>query len=352
MSNYGKILDNCYVSIRTFEQARRAKKGAREHVRAINGGYTLSNEELVQLRKFWKRFGKRPEKYWYNLLCAHDGVFDPRYIPNTYWYQDIIPHFNKIILRKAYVDKNLMSQLFPSEMLPRSVVRNVSGRLYGPDCELITKEDAVALIEREKGCIVKPSIESGSGRGINFIDEGESKASIVAKLDKMGQNYIVQEIVSQHYKLAAIHPESLNTIRFLTFFFKGEVRLLSSVLRMGQGKSRVDNIGAGGFQCSIDCMGKLAPFAATADRNWVSVHPNGLVFDGYDIPSYDVAVEMVKREHEKLGHFNIIGWDVAISDSGAPKLIEFNLHPAQNQMTSGPTFGSLTEEVLFEVYCR
>ena len=339
-----------YVSVHTFDQGRRALRDARNHLRSINGGYSLSVEDRKRLREYWGQYNKRPSVLWYKLLCAHDGVFDERYIPNTYWYRDILPHFNKVIFRKAYVDKNQMVTLFSKEVLPRYIVRCVSGRLYGFENNLITENKAIELILQEKSCIIKPAIDSGSGRGICFVDPGDSEQEVRAKVAAAGDNYIVQEILQQHEKMAEIHPQSLNTIRLLTFFHNGEVVLLSSVLRMGKGNSRVDNIGAGGYQCAIGPDGKLAKYASTADRNWVNSHPDGVVFDGFEIPSFMLAVDLVKSEHVKLGHFNIIGWDVAIDSQGCPKIIEFNLHPAQNQMTCGPTFNFLTDEVLHEVY--
>ena len=68
----------------------------------------------------------------------------------------------------------------------------------------------------------------------------------------------MQGVVKQHPILEKMNPSSLNTIRVVSFFFEGEVYILSIILRMGAKNARVDNIGAGDLRAKFmrmaDCM--------------------------------------------------------------------------------------------------
>ena len=44
--------------------------------------------------------------------------------------------------------------------------------------------------------------------------------------------------------------------------------------------------------------------------------------------------------------------DIAIDEMGDPVVIEYNIRPEQNQMTCGPTFGEMTDEILSEVFAK
>ena len=65
---------------------------------------------------------------------------------------------------------------------------------------------------------------------------------------------------------------------------------------------------------------------------------------------FDKIIETVKRLHPTLPYFSIIGWDYAVDDCGDPVFIEFNTMPEPNQISCGPTFGALTDDVLRDVF--
>ena len=53
-------------------------------------------------------------------------------------------------------------------------------------------------------------------------------------------------------------------------------------------------------------------------------HPDtNLVFDGWKIPFYEDAVELIKKAHRLFPLLQTIGWDVAITEDG-PVLVEGN----------------------------
>lgn len=135
---------------------------------------------------------------------------------------------------------------------------------------------------------------------------------------------------------------------------KDGVHILSSCLRMGVDKARIDNVTAGGISVGIlsdEAMDEFAYNYFTGERT--DIHPQGFVFKGHKGPSYDRAVELVMEAHPVIPNFRLVSWDIAIDDVGDPVLIEANMRKGGinlNQFSNGPLFGELTEQVLDEVF--
>ncbi len=235
--------------------------------------------------------------------------------------------------------------------------------LFDGDYHQITVDEAIALIAFESEVICKPTLETGSGRGIRFWKTKKDTEEIRAFLTNPDEaDYAVQAVLKQHAGLNKVHEGSINTIRICSILMDDGVHILSSVLRMGVGNAKVDNATAGdnaqydGMTCGINPDGSLKQYAygyytgKKFDR-----HPQGLVFDGYTVPCYDKAVELVKKVHPTIAHFRLVSWDVAIDENENAVLIEANMRNGGinfHQFNNGPLFGDLTERVLKEVFAK
>ena len=84
------------------------------------------------------------------------------------------------------------------------------------------------------------------------------------------------------------------------------------------------------------------------------MHPtSGVVFEGYEVPSFDKVRELVIKASYMVPHFRLVSWDVAVLENGEPVLIEANLYDGQldlHQISNGPLFGDRTQEILGEVF--
>lgn len=90
------------------------------------------------------------------------------------------------------------------------------------------------------------------------------------------------------------------------------------------------------FFCDQD--GNRAPLSG------LSSSPGGAV-----LPGFDCAREVCLAMHRRLHHFGIVAFDVAITDSAEPVIIEMNLGGPGSvfcQYANGPFFGERTEEVI------
>lgn len=151
--------------------------------------------------------------------------------------------------------------------------------------------------------------------------------------------------------MAALHPESVNTFRIITYLWKGVVENMPVILRIGRGKSNVDNAHAGGMFIAVCDDGKLGDHAVTEFNVQFTTHPDsGIVFKDYQLPSYNLLVAAAKRMHELVPQIGVVNWDFTIDADGQPILIEANLNGGSvwlPQMAHGVgAFGEKTEEVL------
>lgn len=347
-----RLCQSVYQKVDLFAEASRARNICRHHLAAINGGYKGSNHLFrSQVLPFWSKYGIKPKKMWYDLYCFKEAEYDPRYIPEDLYWRKIYPVFNRPGFRHAYTDKCFYNRLFPFLKQPRTILRNSNHCFFDSSGKIISFARAKSLLEPEERFVIKPAIYSGEGVDIFFYEKNENNdVDFQGLMKSYGSDYIVQEAVAQHKILASIHPESLNTIRVISFLYRGEVHISSSILRMGVGRSRLDNVSAGGLACPVLADGRLAKKAINRQSQWVTSHPSGTVFSEIKIPSFERVLAAVRRAHKDIPHFRIIGWDFSIDEDGDPVFIEYNGAPALNQVICGPLFGNLTEPVLNTIF--
>lgn len=303
---------------------------------------------------YWKQYGVKPHINWYKKYYHLTGELDPHYIPDDIHHQYIVPYFDNQAYLRPMQDKNLYSILFSGVKQPETLYKRVSGTYCRNDFTPINKEDVYRFFEEPGHYIIKPTRDTGEGADISFFEAPATRAEVDQALKAYGSiDYIVQRILIQHPDLAKFNATSLNSIRIITVVLDGKPYILSSILRIGQAGSLVDNVSKGGYQAIILPDGTLAKNAYTHEGNahrYVEQTASGVPFEGAKIPSWDKLQETVKNLATTLPHLKLIGWDLAVDENGEVVLIEFNCHFGQNQSTCGPTFGDMTDEVLAEVF--
>ena len=138
----------------------------------------------------------------------------------------------------------------------------------------------------------------------------------------------LEELVVQHEGLNRLCPASVNTIRVMTYYNHGDPRVLWMGMRVGSGKSAVDNFSSGGMVVAIDTEnGCLKGDAIDKVSNTYHLHPTtGGQFDGFPIPCFNEIENLVLETAKLEDKIQVIGWDVAITPDG-PVLIEGNRRP-------------------------
>lgn len=318
----------------------------------------VPKELRLQVKKYWKQYGVHISSKWAWYYAARNGIVDPRYIPNTLAYARIDQYFNDRKLGYGFNDKNYYDKIFSGGggiKLPITLVRKIKGMLFDADYHQISMDKALCILAEEEEVICKPSLESGSGRGITFWHTERDKELMRRFLDDQSEaDYIIQKLIKQHADLNRIHANSINSVRIMSILCADGVHILSSCLRMGTNESRIDNVTAGGISCGIHEDGKIDDYAYTYYTGERSIkHPQGFVFSGFCVPSYDKAVELVMKAHPMIAHFRLVSWDIAIDENGDAVLIEANMRKGGinlQQFDNGPMFNDLTDRILKEVY--
>jgi len=144
---------------------------------------------------------------------------------------------------------------------------------------------------------------------------------------KLDGQYLLQDKITQHPKMAELHPASVNTIRMVTFNNAGKIEVLSTVLRIGARGKSVDNWASGGIIVSINQqtgkLGKEGMFKIGYGGT-VTKHPDtGVVLEGFQIPFFKESVELARKLHSYFYGIHSVGWDIAITPEG-PIFIEGN----------------------------
>jgi hypothetical protein len=142
------------------------------------------------------------------------------------------------------------------------------------------------------------------------------------------EHLFVEGYVKQNSQINKLCSASVNTIRVMTFSYGGKSRILYAAMRIGNGINHCDNFHQGGMGCSLDIeTGKLVGNAIDKDLNVFENHPvSGIKFDGFQIPNWEKAKEIVLEAALVNDKIHVVGWDVAITEEGAT-FIEGNRRP-------------------------
>ncbi len=186
-------------------------------------------------------------------------------------------------------------------------------------------EEFKEIFKDDKKVVYKP-LDGNGGIGIKVFDVSDEKIEeSYAEIAKL-QRGVVEAFVIQHPEMSRITPSSVNTLRVVCLSTDTTSEVAYAALRIGSGKSFVDNFTDGGMVAGVDLeTGTVVTNGFTIDGVSFSVHPEtGTVFKGFKIPFFKEALDMVEEAGHKVVGYT--GWDVAITENG-PVLIEANIMP-------------------------
>lgn len=147
--------------------------------------------------------------------------------------------------------------------------------------------------------------------------------------------WVLQERYSSHEAIRRINDSALNTTRIVTILNGHEPMYLTGFQSFATNGSMTDGWDKGSICVGIDitnsCLKKWGyyhPMVGTVSM--VETHPgSGIRFEGYKIAELKNVVDLCLQAHRLL-YFNfVIGWDVAITNSGS-LIVEANEKPGMN----------------------
>jgi hypothetical protein len=327
-------------------------------------------KDIFSLTIYCREF---PRHYFSRYLFKKGRSNIKDYFPDDFLYHGIKPILNDKEWREVLENK-LFFHLYYGQFnlpLPKTLMHNhkttfISDRKrthisnYEDFSNLINELFEVA--PASDSLIVKKTFWSYGGDKVYKLYRSQAAnhspllADLYAEVTKSG--FLFQETVIQHAALNRLNPFCLNTIRFDTYIDKeGKVHIISGYIRMSINRNHVDNICSGGCQVGIDLRtGRLKKDGySTLSYYGVKVlesHPKtGTIFENFVIPYFDNAKALVLEAASLIPGLRIVGWDVAIGESG-PVLIEGNSDygMAGNDLAEGgyrtnPTFRKVLDEI-------
>lgn len=176
----------------------------------------------------------------------------------------------------------------------------------------------MAFLERHKRFIVKP-LDSSRGRGIKIYETDKMSCQEIIDLiknDYKNSAVILEELIRQDNSLSVLHPQSVNTVRTVTFHLGDHIECRYPVLRMGVGDSIVDNGGAGGIFAAIDLStGKLLRCVDELGREYKTHPDTGIVFADFSVPKWQKAKELSVELASKTLENRYCSWDLALANN-------------------------------------
>ena len=313
----------------------------------------LEEEKRSRALAYWQRFTRLEDPIWFDFYCQRTGVFDERFVPHDLYYAEIDRVLNDLHRAAGVDDKMLYARLFPGVRQPRTVCFRAGGAYWAAPGQPVTEEEALALLKQEGTVIFKQPILYCGGHGVRIVDVDRNPEETLWVLRNIPE-FVAQALIRQHPSTAVFHADSVNTLRLITYLREnGQAVVLSSVLRMGSGGSRVDNVSSGGCSCGLLEDGTLKETGYSAQGWPIQAHPSGVPFARHRISAYPSAAKQAAALHGFLPQFALIAWDFAVDEENQPVLIEINIGNASidfMQFNNGPLFGPWTEEVLERVY--
>lgn len=211
-------------------------------------------------------------------------------------------------------------EIFDNKALTYKTFRQFYKRdqFYGnPNKALQSLDEFKTFVAKHPRFIAKP-LNSAFGKGVRILElDGTPDAFLTQLQQDYPYGYVLEELIRQCKEMASLHPESVNTLRVLTLRFDDHVQIVHPFLRVGRGKSVVDNGMSGGILCTVDpATGVVKNTADERGIHYVEIPETGVKLVGFQIPRWQEALELAKQLAQVIPSNRWTGWDLALTDDG------------------------------------
>lgn len=325
----------------------------------------LKNEEVIKIQNFWKKYFLKPINIKWHKYYINFNSFDEKYIPEDLFYGIIEKKFNgyrQIIT--TFEDKNYYDLLYSKFDKPKSLLKNINGIFYDESMKILEQDEVLNYLNNLEGeFIIKPSLDTSGAKNVRKINIKTKEILMNKKVYNWEQilslyrkDFLIQELVKQSKEINKIYPNSLNTLRFMTYRKGKEFDILSVIIRIGANGAEVDNLVKGGFGVGINKItGKLNDFGVDKNGKIINkIHPETkYTFADFQIPNWNYIVSKIEEwSFDIPDYFKLCSWDIGLDENNNPIFIECNLCGQEinfHQVNNGPLFGDKTEHYLNEL---
>lgn len=311
----------------------------------------LTGDELKQVFSIWGPAGLTASLTNEFRIFKKFSGFDPDYLPSVFYHPLLIRSLNPTANFSIYENKGLYDLIFKGLEKPKTIIKNIEGNFFDGDSTYISKDEALEIVSKKNEILIKPTVNTFGGKGINRYHEKQLLNQNVNRIfASYSKNYLIQDVVKQHNDTAIFNPSSLNTFRITSLFLNGRTSILFTMLRIGAPGQVVDNSSAGGLRIKVDNEGLLAEKAFDKNIKEYCTSINGIPFAGKKIKHINKLKNLVIENHARyFPTCSLIGWDLAVNQLGEAVFIEANTRMPgirMGQICCGPIFGERTKEVI------
>ena len=320
-------LPGCYRKIRAFEDCTRSRSGLARDLLVLFFSYKTFPDNYG-LCRLWE-VDRKDWKYYYGS----------NYHPHQ--RMRLLAAVKQYEYRIVFIDKFLCAAYCQARGIRTPYIYGI----IDPAEDYRGQVRAWFQTSSAQAMIIKPLYGRG-GLGIVMARKTDDHMTIQTgkkflPLEEyvLADRSIVQEVLLQDARMSAFSPYSVNTLRIVTMLTRrGDVIILSALMRTGVSNSFIDNWCAGGVAVAIDCeTGKLKKHGH--DRRWkrYESHPTtGVTFENYVVPEWERICTAAAAIQKAFPFYRMLGLDIAIDQNGEPVLIEINGSPdlaGQEQMS-------------------
>lgn len=310
--------------------------------------------------KKWSVLSSRVEPYSYRFFIHYVGR-TPNIIPEDIGRTIIEKILNPIEYRKTYSDKNLFPEIIGKEFVPKTLICRINNSNL-LDKNFVFADKPINFYLRDyDNVILKPSLNSSSGRGIiKFIKDGENYVShdktillSDAFLRSFDSDFCLQEAINQHAFMKRLCATSVNTVRLCLYRSISDEKTVvtSAIIRIGKSGSFVDNVHAGGMFTGVNIKtGELGKFVidqyGNRKRTWNNIDYSTTILI---IPFWERILSFAQYIGSRLHHLRLIAVDIALNESGEPILLEYNITSFSYwlfMLTGQDVFGDYLDEII------
>jgi len=354
----------------------RVYKGYRRQYKDFLAKNQYENTKLEgedQYIQLWKQLSPRVEPYSYRFYSHYmDKPLLKYVIPEDICRTIIEYYLNPSRYKDFYSDKNTYKRyISKQECLPRTLLCRINGsnllneKFEKASVDFLSDAQTIhSYMKDYQRVVLKPSVDSESGRNVLLLTsdgtvfKDSSGATIGGQyLKTFGNDFVVQEALTQHPYLAQFNESSVNTLRLFTYrsVVTEEVSVNGALIRIGGKGNFVDNAHAGGRFVGIDVKTGILQKKTLDQYGTVQNIWNDIDFSTseFQIPYWDKVCEFAKYVSSQIRHCRIIQLDITIDNQNNPRLIELNIGSFSLwlfMMTNQTIFGDEMQSVID--YCK
>lgn len=302
----------------TYSERKRFAEEARESFEREKPSHGSMEEYLYCLKKYRVTYSEYMYQYqFWNLTDNERQEYVSRSQMQKFYRQHIMrPQVRALMLNKAAFLTRFAAYIKRHWM----VVKNHSFEEFK---QLTDASD----------CIAKP-LAGSLGQGIFKITKGSATERLYEQCRQ--NDVLVEELVHADKSIEAFNPDTLNTIRVVTFSNGDEAVVFGSFIRFGRKGKVVDNAHNGGIFAQINIhTGQIESNGINTDGQEFICHPDsGLPFKGFQIPQWKEIMDFCRRASLEIKELRVCGWDVCVRADGQLEFIEGNHAPDFDVMQS------------------